>query len=77
MASLVLDESLYKMSHDIQVLRIYTLIKQSLEILADSRLAMLLQNNHTELLTAQMWRDRQLLDQDQSKKDQYLSNFLL
>lgn len=77
MASLVLDENISKISHDPQVLQIYTLIKQSLDTLADSRLAVLLQDHHTELLTAQMWRDRQFLDQDQIKKDQYLRNFLL
>ena len=77
MASLVLENYMHKLSSDPQVVQIYQLIWQGLQLLQDNRISTLITDQHTEILTAQMWRDRQLLDHDQPKKTQYLVNFLL
>ena len=76
MASLVRDDMLSKFTQDASVQGIYRLIVEVYELLQDQTLQELTHNHQTEILTAQMRWEKQLYDQDESKRIQYISNFL-
>ena len=77
MASLVMDDMLHHITNHPPIHQIYDLIKQGLQLINDNRLTDLVDQQKIELLTAQMRRDKQLADYDQSKKDHHINQFLI
>lgn len=77
LASLMLDQMLSRLTTDPAIAQMSQMIVSWLNLLQDTRIADLIASQHTEILTAQMRWDKQMADQDQAKKNQYLTSFLI
>jgi DNA primase len=76
-ASLIFEKALQNITTDTHIHKIFWLILTMLDHIPQHPVHGILSEKTTDLLTAQMRRDKQLAYQDDTKKTQYLNSFLL